>query len=120
MAKKSIFDSLGLSETVSSIREKINAGTSGAIFRRTSGVADVIVVEHEDLVPADDGVATMRPRWVCSDFIVHAGRDAKLGQDYEGVSVEIFINEKLIPGLEMKVRPDYRLEGSFRGFKKSF
>jgi hypothetical protein len=66
--------------------------------RRSSGVADVIIVEHND----EDRISDLRglgefvesrkkldSRFVCSDFVVHAGRDAKLGQDYEGIVVEV-------------------------------
>ena len=47
-----------------------------------------------------------------SNFHVHVGRDAKLGQSLQGVSVEVFVNETKTP-LVMTVDENYRC--TFRG-----
>jgi hypothetical protein len=96
MSKKSFIQNLGLSETVTTIKEKLHAGASGALFRlfcagfisqgagddvntyfrRTSGVADVIVVEHNegrDSLGSENNSHdnVNRFKYTCSDFVAH-------------------------------------------------
>eukprot|EP00288_Rhodomonas_lens_P016144 CAMPEP_0177695450 /NCGR_PEP_ID=MMETSP0484_2-20121128/3462_1 /TAXON_ID=354590 /ORGANISM="Rhodomonas lens, Strain RHODO" /LENGTH=481 /DNA_ID=CAMNT_0019206373 /DNA_START=195 /DNA_END=1636 /DNA_ORIENTATION=+ len=86
----------GMAGAMQAVQDKFRATQDGGILRRHSGAADVIVIHHRD-----------EGRYVTSDFHVHAGRDAKLGQSMGGVTVEVFVNEKKTP-LSMLVQDDYR------------
>ena len=88
----------GMAAAMESVSDKLKATGEGAIFKRHSGAADVIVVSY---------CSTGHEQWKTSNFHVHVGRDAKLGQSLQGVTVEVFVNEAKTP-LTMTVDDKYR------------
>jgi hypothetical protein len=88
----------GMAEAMESVSDKLKAAGEGAIFKRHSGAADVIVVSY---------CSTGEERWEMSNFHVHVGRDSKLGQSLQGVVAEVFVNESKTP-LTMTVDGSYR------------
>lgn len=88
----------GMAEAMETVSDKLKAAGEGGIFKRHSGAADVIVVSY---------CSTGEDRWESSNFHVHVGRDAKLGQSLQGVVAEVFVNETKTP-LTMTVDDTYR------------
>ena len=71
----------GMLEFTESISDKIKAAGEGGIFKRHSGAADVVVVSY---------CSTGEERWETSNFHVHVGRDAKLGQSLQANPTGLF------------------------------
>jgi phosphatidate phosphatase PAH1 len=63
--------------------------------RRGAGASDVILVRKKS------------GEIVCSDFNVHFGREAKLGQPLAGLNVQIWLNDIVLP-MTMTVGQDLR------------
>jgi hypothetical protein len=76
----------GMLEFTESISDKIKAAGEGGIFKRHSGAADVVVVSY---------CSTGEERWETSNFHVHVGRDAKLGQSLQANPTGLFFKPLL-------------------------